>query len=74
MLFLTHIQRRDRQFFQRRTTRMKGDLVYVARWKLKDFEVFTWRKETLRRDDGCCQRPWERTQELTSDGRTQAMK
>lgn len=49
------------KFFQMRMTRIKRDLVYVARWKLADFRVFTWRKETLRGNDGCCQRPGERT-------------
>lgn len=30
---------------------MKKGLVSVARWKLKDFGVFSWRKEIPRGDD-----------------------
>lgn len=30
---------------------MKKGLVFVVRWKLKDFGVFSWRKEIFRGDD-----------------------
>ena len=35
--------------------------------------MFTWRKETLRGNDGSCQRPGERTQKLTLDDGTQVV-
>lgn len=61
------------KWVQRGMTRMKRDVVHVAGWKLKDSGVFTWRKETLRGNDGSCQRPGERTQKLTLDDGTQVV-
>ena len=45
------------EFFPKRTEQDEGRLICVARWKLKDFGVYTWKKEALRGSDGCCQKP-----------------